>query len=128
MFPILMDHLRVTRRGAGRPRSRPDRVRGDKAYSSRAIRHHLRTRGIIAVIPEPSDQRGHRKRRGARGGRPVGYDLEDYKGRNVVERSFNDNKQWRGIATRYDKLAITYRGGAVLRSITLWLKHLGDTP
>ncbi|MBG6226719.1 transposase, partial [Arthrobacter sp. CAN_A2] len=30
------------------------------------------------------------------------YDVEDYKGRNVVERSFNEDKQWRGIATRYD--------------------------
>lgn len=128
MFPILMEHLRVTRRGPGRPRSRPDRVRADKAYSSRAIRAHLRERGIIAVIPEPSDQRGHRARRGSRGGRPISYDIEDYKARNVVERSFNDDKQWRGIATRYDKLALTYRGGAVLRAITLWLKRLGDTP
>lgn len=122
MFPVLMDSLRVARRGPGRPRSRPDRVRGDKAYSSRAIRHHLRSRGIVAVIPEPSDQRGHRKRRGARGGRPVSYDYDDYKGRNVVERGFNETKQWRALATRYDKLALTYRGGAVLRAITLWLK------
>ncbi|MGC5617702.1 transposase, partial [Georgenia sp. Z1491] len=101
---------------------------GDKAYSSRAIRHHLRRRGIGAVIPEPSDQQGHRKRRGRKGGRPVTYDIEDYKGRNVVERAFNEDKQWRGLATRYDKLALTYRGGAVLRAITLWLKRLGDTP
>ncbi|MBK5239195.1 MAG: transposase [Actinomycetales bacterium] len=62
------------------------------------------------------------------GGRPPAFDAEDYKGRNVVERSFNDQKQWRGIATRYDKLAITYRGGVVLRAITIWLKALGDTP
>ncbi len=40
---------------------------------------------------------------------------------NVVERSFNDHKQWRGIATRYDKHAAIYRGGVVLRAITLWL-------
>ena len=84
--------------------------------------------GIVAVIPEPSDQQGNRKRRGSRGGRPVSYDIEDYKGRNVVERGFNEDKQWRGLATRYDKLALTYRGGAVLRAITLWLKRLGDTP
>lgn len=127
MFPILMDHLRVGRRGRGRPRTRPDRVRGDKAYSSRAIRAHLRERGIGAVIPEPVDQQGHRKRRGSKGGRPVGYDTGDYKGRNVVERAFNEDKQWRGLATRYEKLALTYRGGAVPRAITLWLKRLGDT-
>lgn len=80
MFPIPMGHLRVARRGPGRPRTRPDRVRGDKAYSSRAIRRHLRERGIVAVIPEPADQQGNRKRRGRRGGRPVTYDVEDYKG------------------------------------------------
>lgn len=127
MFPMLMEHLRVRRRCPGRPRSRPDRVRGDKAYSSRGIRTHLRNRGIVAVIPEPSDQQGHRRRRGSNGGRPVGYDAEDYKRRNVVERGFNATKQWRGLATRYDKLALTYRGGAVLRPITLWLRALGHT-
>lgn len=124
MFPILMNHLRVARRGPGRPRTRPVRVRGDKAYSSRAIRQHLRERDIVSVIPEPSDQQANRKRRGSRGGRPVSYDVEDYKGRNVVEHGFNEDKQWRGLATRYDKLAVNYRGGAVLRAITIWLKRL----
>lgn len=128
VFEHLLAHLRVDRRRGGRPRTRPDRVRGDKAYSSRATRARLRRRGIVAVIPEPADQIGHRKRRGARGGRPPAFDAEDYKGRNVVERNFNDVKQWRGLATRYDKLAIVYRGAAVLRAITLWLPHLSDTP
>ncbi|MFJ6347520.1 IS5/IS1182 family transposase, partial [Pseudarthrobacter oxydans] len=50
------------------------------------------------------------------------------KGRNVVERNFNTFKQWRALATRYDKLALTYRGGAVLRAISIWLTALGDTP
>lgn len=128
MFPVLMQHLRIGRRGPGRPRTRPDAVRGDKAYSSRAIRTHLRDRGIQAVIPEPADQQGHRKRRGARGGRPPAFDAADYRGRNVIERSFCDTKQWRGLATRYDKLAIVYRGAAVLRAITLCLTRLRDTP
>jgi putative transposase len=128
MFPMLMSQLRVHRAGAGRPRTRPDRVRADKAYSSRAIRTHLRERGIQAVIPQPADQIGHRLRRGSRGGRPPGFDRDDYRGRNVVERNFQAFKQWRGIATRYDKLAITYRGGAILRAITIWTKALGDTP
>lgn len=128
MLPHLMGQLRINRVGPGRARTRPERLRADKAYSSRAIRQHLRDRGIIAVIPQPSDQIGHRKRRGSAGGRPPTFDADDYRGRNVVERSFCDQKQWRGIATRYDKLAITYRGGAVLRAITIWLKALGDTP
>lgn len=39
----------------------------------------------------------------------------------MIERGFNQLKNWRGIATRYDKLASTYRGGVVLRAITIWL-------
>jgi putative transposase len=121
MFPVLLEHLRVVRAGRGRPRTRPDRVRGDKAYSSRANRALLRRRGIKAVIAEPGDQKRHRKHRGSDGGRPPAFDTEDYKQRNTIERGFNIFKQWRGLATRYDKLALTYRGGAVLRAITAWL-------
>jgi len=61
-----------------------------------------------------SDHIAHRKRHGARGGRPPSFGAEAYKTRNVIERSFEQFKQWRGIATRYDKLAISYRGGTVL--------------
>jgi putative transposase len=128
MLAPLLSQLAVARPGRGRPRTRPVAVLGDKAYSSRANRALLRSRGITAVIPQPSDQVNHRLRRGSAGGRPPAFDPDTYKGRNVVERSFNDHKQWRGIATRYDKLAATYRGGVVLRAITLWLNHLGDTP
>ena len=60
-----------------------------KAYSTRAIRAELRRRGINVVIPEPRDQQGHRTRRASRGCRPVTYDVDAYRGRNVVERSFN---------------------------------------
>ncbi len=83
MLLPLLGQLRV-----GRPtgRTRPEAVLGDKAYSSRPIRAHLRARGIKAVIPEPADQQGHRTGRGSRGGRPVGLDAETYKGRNVIER------------------------------------------
>ena len=94
----LLAQIRVPRPGPGRPRTRPAAVLGDKAYSSRAIRTHLRARGITSVIPEPRDQQGHRKRRGSAGGRPVTYDPEAYKNRNVVERSFNTLKQWRALA------------------------------
>ncbi|WP_367115117.1 hypothetical protein [Actinophytocola sp.] len=66
------------------------------------MRRHLRTRGITAVIPEPADQSGHRKRRGSRGGRPPAFDPVDYRARNVVERGFIRVEQWRGLATRYD--------------------------
>ena len=44
--------------------------------------------------------------------------------RNLAIDTFNTVKQWRGLATRYDKLSIVYRGAAVLRAVTIWLKHL----
>jgi transposase len=122
MLPDLLAEIRVPRLGAGRPRTRPDKVLGDKAYSSRATRTLLRRRGIVAVIPEPRDQRANRTRRGQRGGRPVTYDHDTYKGRNVVERSFVRLKEWRGLATRYDKLAIVYRAAAVLAAVITWLQ------
>lgn len=122
MLPALLASLSVPRIGPGRPRTRPDALLGDKAYSAKAHRTHLRQRGIKCVIPEPSDQIGHRKRRGQRGGRPVNLDVELYKKRNVVERAFNRFKNWRAIASRYDKHAVTYRGGLVLAAILIWLK------
>lgn len=128
MFPEVMASLRVPRRGKGRPRTKPDRTMADKAYASRANRKLLRDRGIEAVIPEKSDHIANRKRLGAKGGRPPSFNADAYKRRNVIERCFEQFKQWRGIATRYDKLALTYRGGVVLRAITIWLKLLGDTP
>jgi transposase len=127
-FPHLLDQLKVPRAGGGRPRTRPDRVRGDKAYSSRAHRESLRRRGIGAVIAEPDDQAGHRRRRGSRGGRPPAFDPVDYRGRNVVERRFCHLKQWRAIATRFDKLAIVYRAAVVLNAVIAWTRYLSDTP
>lgn len=124
MLGPLLDGLSVARPGPGRPRTRPDMLRGDKAYSSRATRKTLRRRGIKTVIPEPRNQQQHRRNRGSRGGRPVNLDVEAYRGRNVIERGYSDVKQWRGLATRYDKLGLTYRAGAVLRAIVQWLNHL----
>ncbi len=122
MLPALLDELRVNSHGPGRPRTTPIALRGDKAYSSRGHRSLLRSRGITAVIPEPADQVANRKRKGTAGGRPVALDAEDYKGRNVVERFFNRMKNWRGLASRYDKHALVYRGGVVLAAILDWLR------
>ena len=87
MLPVLLDLLRVARNGPGRPRTRPDALLADKAYSSRAHRTLLRQRGITAVIPERADPQGHRLRRCAAGGRPVSFDTEKCKNRNVIERA-----------------------------------------
>lgn len=74
------------------------------------------------MIPDKRDQAAARKRRGSRGGRPPGLDTDAYRGRNVIERFFALAKQWRGIATRYDKLAITYRAAATLCAILTWIR------
>lgn len=108
----------------GRPRTRPDTVAGDKAYSSRANRAYLRKRGIRAVIPEKRDQAANRKKKGSRGGRPVSHDAELYKERNTVERCFQKVKTWRGVATRYDKSPESFEAGLHLRGSIMWLKHL----
>lgn len=65
MLQPLLAQLAVRRLGPGRPRTRPAAVIGDKAYSSRGTRSMLIARGITAVIPQPSDQIAHRRRRGA---------------------------------------------------------------
>ncbi|WP_371441669.1 IS5 family transposase, partial [Dietzia sp. HMSC21D01] len=128
MLEQVLADIHVPRHGRGRPRTRPDAVIADKAYSSGIIRRQLRNRGIAAVIPEKSDTIAARARRGSRGGRPPKLEADLYKGRNVVERSFALAKQWRALATRYDKLAITYRAAVTLCSILAWVRLLGDTP
>lgn len=121
MLAAVLDAIAVPRRGRpGRPRKRPDKVLADKGYSSRANRNLLRSRKIPHVIPEPRDQQANRTRKGSKGGRPVGFNLDDYKNRNTVERCFNRLKQWRGIATRTDKHAHNYRGGLLLASAVIW--------
>ncbi|WP_245766146.1 IS5 family transposase [Streptomyces griseoaurantiacus] len=119
-FTAVMEGIRVPRLGPGRPRVRPDHVLGDKGYSSKAIRAWLRRRGIPHTIPERADQIANRARRGSRGGRPPAFDREAYKHRNVVERCFNRLKQWRGIATRYDKSAQSYEAAVTLASLLMW--------
>ncbi len=96
-----MAGIRMPRRvGRDRPRTRPGRVLGDNAYSSRAIRSHLRRRRITTTIPEPADQQANRTRRGTRGGRPPVFDTEAYKARNTVERAINKLKTFRAVAGR----------------------------
>ena len=86
----------------------------------------LRDRRITAVIPQKSDEIAARQRRGSAGGRQPAFNETLYKQRNLVERSFALLKQWRGLATRYDKLAIVYRAAVVLRACITWTRHMGD--
>ncbi|SDP38399.1 Transposase [Actinopolyspora xinjiangensis] len=118
----LLAAIRVPRPGRGHPRTRPVRIIADKAYSSRAIRAHLRRRGLAATIPEPADQAGHRHRRGSAGGHPPAFEPTVYRQRNIVERSINRLKQWRGIATRFHTKAHYFHATLTLASILLWLR------
>jgi len=111
----LLDHIRVPRPGGvGRPRKRPAHLIADKGYSYTTCRRLLRRRGIAHTIPTRSDQR-------SRPGRPVGFDPERYRQRNVVERCINRLKQWRGLATRYDKRAANYHAMVIIAALMLWL-------
>jgi len=109
-FEEIMEGGEVKHAGPGRPKRRPGRVVGDKGYSSNAIRSYLRRKGIRITIPHKANE--HQ-------GGP--FDRAIYRERNRVERLFGRLKQYRRLATRYEKRAENYRVMWVIASIILWL-------
>ena len=110
LVPVLMERGGVRRAGPGRPRLRPRRVAGDKGFSYPVVRIYLRRRGIGAVIPTRRDQRPNPR-----------FDRAAYRERNQVERTINRLKQFRRVATRYEKRGVHYLAVLLIASILLWL-------
>jgi transposase len=107
---------------AARTRSPPQATRPRderQAYSSKGNRAYLRRHRIQAVIPVKGDQKTNRLKRGSAGGRPPNFDAERYKEPNTVERCFNKLRQFRAVATRFDKRD---QGTIDVASIKIWLR------
>jgi transposase len=111
-FEAVMGQVRVPR-AKGRPRRRPKKLAGDKGYSYRRIRRHLRRRGIKAVIPTRKDQR-----------RLPGFEKATYRRRNVVERCIGWLKDRRRLATRFEKLAENFLAMVKLAMLERLLRAL----
>ena len=111
--------IAIARRHTGRVRRRPRRLAGDRGYHAQRIRHWLRARGIQPVIPPRRTQTKHPKR-----GRPITYNRTWYRGRNVIERCVGWLKEWRSVATRFDKLAVNYLQTVKLAMLMRYLRLL----
>jgi transposase len=107
VFERLMEQGAVRRRG--RIKRRPKRVVGDKGYSNGQIRRYLRRRGIRVTIPHKRNERRGR------------FDRQVYRERHRVERLINHLKQFRRVATRYEKQAANYLAMLTIAAIMLWL-------
>ena len=101
----------------GRPRNRPKQLAGDKGYSSGRIRSYLKNRGIDAVIPHRDDET-------ARHDPKVVFDREAYRRRSIVEQVIGWMKEYRRIATRFEKLVINFLSMVKLAMIRRSIKLL----
>jgi len=109
-FETLMQQGAVKRPGRGRPRLRPGRIVGDKGYNSGKIRQFAHRHGICTTIPHKCNER-----------RSGPFDKAIYRQRNRVERLINRMKQFRRLATRYEKRAENYRAFWIIAATILWL-------
>jgi transposase len=110
-FAPLLEQGAVRRPGRGRPRVRPERVVGDKGYTGRARRAYCRRRGIRYTIPRRRDEH-----------RSGPFDRAAYRLRHRVENLIARCKQFRSLATRYDKRGASYRALWTIAMTILWIK------
>jgi hypothetical protein len=125
-FIAVLAKIRVTRTGGGRPRTRPDTVLADKAYTSRANRAYLRSRGIRACIPSKTDQDAHRKAMGSKGGRPPAFDPPDL----PLTSCRGMRHQPAQTTPRHGhqvRLAVRYEATLTIAAINQWLRALRNT-
>jgi transposase len=118
-LPALLGAVGVPRPGPGRPRSRPDRLLADKGYSYPKVRRLLRRRGLPHCMPLRAPQA---RARAHRPGRPPAFDPAAYRRRNVAERCVGRLKQFRALATRYEKTADAFLALVLFAAILLWTR------
>ncbi|WP_371514785.1 IS5 family transposase [Brevundimonas denitrificans] len=87
----------------------------DRGYDADAIRQEIAAAGVEAVIPAKANRRT-----------PAPHDRAKYRWRNLVERLFNKLKNWRRVATRYDKTRESYLGFVALASVKLWIPFVHE--
>ncbi len=91
--------------------ARPKRLLADKAYDADSLRKWLKQRRVKAVVPSTASRRT-----------PYPLDAKAYKRRNLIERMFCKLKNWRRVATRYDRHAQNYLSGLALAAIMIsWI-------
>lgn len=110
MLDPLLRHGAIRRRGPGRPRLRPHRIVGDKGYTGRRYRACCRRRGIRYTIAKRCNEH-----------RSGPFDRATYRRRQLVENLIARCKQYRALATRYDKRADSFRTAWVIVMTILWL-------
>ena len=86
---------------------------GDKAFDADWLRAELDGRGAAAVIPPKTNRKA-----------TISFDRDMYRWRHLIENTFAKLKEFRAVATRYDKTAESFLGFIDITSIRLWLRHL----